>query len=179
MNAYGMRYSFVWDHWVYLSALGIIALVAALVVRVAESLRTPAVVYGFAAIVLPVLALLTWRQAGMYTDMETLWRTTLAGNPDCWMAHNNLGNLLRNQGRIKEAMEHYHKAIQLNPTLGAALAAKGRFDEAIENFRKAIRINPNFAEALNNLGHALAAKGRFDEAIENYSQGHPDQSEFR
>ena len=62
MNAYGMRYSFVWDHWVYLSALGIIALVAALVVRVAESLRTPAVVYGFAAIVLPVLGLLTWRQ---------------------------------------------------------------------------------------------------------------------
>jgi hypothetical protein len=46
MNAYGMRYSFVWDHWVYLSALGIIALVAALVVRMAESLRMPAVVYG-------------------------------------------------------------------------------------------------------------------------------------
>ena len=59
MNAYGMRYSFVWDHWVYLSALGIIALVAALVVRVAEFLRTPAVVYGFAAIVLPGLVLLT------------------------------------------------------------------------------------------------------------------------
>ena len=55
MNAYGMRYSFVWDHWVYLSALGIIALVAAGVMRVAEWLRTPAVVYGFAAIVLPGL----------------------------------------------------------------------------------------------------------------------------
>jgi tetratricopeptide (TPR) repeat protein len=177
MNAYGMRYSFAWDHWVYLSALGIIALVAALVVRVAESWRRLAVVYGFAAIVLPVLALLTWRQAGMYTDMETLWRATLAGNPDCWLAHNNLGNLLRNQGRIKEAMEHYHRAFQSNPnspevmdTLGAALADKGQMDEAIENFRKAIRINPNFAEALNNLGHALAAKGRFEEAIENYYQ---------
>ena len=72
MNAYGMRYSFVWDHWVYLSALGIFALVAALVMRAAESQRRPAVVYGFAAIVLPVLGLLTWRQAGMYTDMETL-----------------------------------------------------------------------------------------------------------
>jgi len=124
----------------------IIALVAALVVRVAESWRRLAVVYGFAAIVLPVLALLTWRQAGMYTDMETLWRATLAGNPDCWLAHNNLGNLLRNQGRIKEAMEHYHRAFQSNPnspevmdTLGAALADKGQMDEAIENFRKAIR----------------------------------------
>jgi Flp pilus assembly protein TadD len=177
MNAYGMRYSFVWDHWVYLSALGIIALVAALVVRVAESLRTPAVVYGFAAIVLPVLALLTWRQAGMYTDKETLWRDTLVKNPDCWMAHNNLGHLLRNQGHIEEAMEHYQKAIQINPNdcevlnnLGNALADKGRFDEAIENFRQAIRINPNFSEALDNLGIVLAAKGRLDEAIDNYRQ---------
>ena len=185
MNAYGMRYSFVWDHWVYLSALGIIALVAALVVRVAESLRKPAVVYGFAAIVLPVLALLTWRQAGMYTDMETLWRRTLARNPDCWMAHCNLGFLLRNQGRIEKAMEHYHKAIQLNPNsfevlndLGIALAAEGRFDEAIKNYRQAIRINPNYSDALNNLGVALAAEGRFDEAIENYYKAIQTQSEF-
>jgi tetratricopeptide (TPR) repeat protein len=175
MNAYGMRYSFVWDHWVYVSALGIIALVAALVVRVAESLRTPAVVYGFAAIVLPVLALQTWRQAGMYTDMETLWRITLARNPDCSMAHNNLGLFLRNQGRIEEAMQHYRKAIQFNPdfsdalnNLGLALAAKGRFDEAIENYYKAIQTDPKRFETQYNMGLALAAKGRFDEAIEYF-----------
>jgi len=174
-NAYGMRYSFVWDHWVYLSALGIIALVAALVVRVAESLRTPAVVYGFAAIVLPVLALLTWQQAGVYTDVETLWRQTLARNPDCSIAHNNLGLLLRNQGCIEEATGHFHKAIQIDPNssearynLGTVLADKGRFEEAIDSFRQAIQINPNYSEALNNLGNALAAQGRFEEAIESY-----------
>jgi Flp pilus assembly protein TadD len=175
MNAYGMRYSFVWDHWVYLSALGIIALVAALVVRAGESRRTPAVVYGFAAIVLPVLALLTWRQAGMYTDMETLWRDTLAKNPDCWMAYNNLGLLLKKQGHIEEAMENYRKSIQINPNnaealndLGLALADNGRFDEAIENYHQAIQIDPNLSAALNDLGLALAAKGQLDEAIENY-----------
>jgi tetratricopeptide (TPR) repeat protein len=187
MNAYGMRYSFVWDHWVYLSALGIIALVAALVVRVAEFLRAPAAVYGFAAIVLPVLALLTWQQAGKYTDIETLWRKTLATNPDCWLANNNLGILLKDQGRIDEAIEHYHKAIQINPNwcesldnLGVALAARGQFDEAIENYRKAIQINPNSPETLNNLGVILAAQGRFDEAIENYRKAiqiNPNSSE--
>jgi Flp pilus assembly protein TadD len=175
MNAYGMRYSFVWDHWVYLSALGIIALVAALLVRGAEFLRKPAVVYGFAAIVLPVLALLTWRQAGMYTDVETLWQTTIAKNPGAFLAHNNLGLLRRNQGRLEEAMDHYHKAIQSNPNfseaqgnIGSVLADNGRFDEAIECFRKAIQSNPNDFKAWNNLGTALAAKGRLDEAIENY-----------
>ena len=88
-------------------------------------------VYGFAAIVLLVLAFLTWRQAGMYTDTETLWWKTLDKNPDCWLAHNNLGLLLDNEGRKEEAMEHYQKAI---------------------------RINPNYPDALNNLGVALAAR---------------------
>jgi len=175
MNAYGMRYSFVWDHWVYLSALGIFALVAALVVRAGESLRRPAVVYGIGAIVLPVLGLLTWRQAGTYTDLETLWHDTLAKNPDCWIAHNNLGLLLENQGRIEEAMDHYHQALQIDPNnsealnnLGIALADKGRFDEAIENYRQAIQINPNSFQALDNLGNAYLRQGRFDEAIKNY-----------
>ena len=164
LNAYGMRYSFVWDHWVYLSSLGIIALVAALVARATEVLRKPAVAYGFAAIVLPVFAVLTWRQAGTFTDMETLWHKTLAKNPDCWMAHSSLGFLLYNQGRIEEAMVQFRKAVQLVPNnceelnnLGIALAAKGHFDEAIENYRKALQINPNYREALNNLAWALAA----------------------
>jgi Flp pilus assembly protein TadD len=175
MNAYGMIYSFVWDHWVYLSALGIIALVAALVMRAAEFLRTPAVVYGFAAIMLPVLAFLTWRQAGMYTDMETLWRTTLARNPDSWMAYDNLGVAHAAEGRFDEAIEDFRKTIQIKPNhfealedLGNALANKGRLDEAIDNYRKAIQINPDSSEALNNLGNALADKGRLDEAIGNY-----------
>jgi len=160
---YTFRYTFVADHYQYVACLGPIALVAALVVRAAETLRTPAVVYGFAAIVLPVLALLTWRQAGMYTDMETLRRTTLARNPGCWMAYNNLGVLLRDQGRVEEAVELYHKSVEINPNnseaqfnLGTALAARGRFDEAIKNFRMAIQINPNFSEALNNLAWVLA-----------------------
>src|SRR5579859_3409485 len=63
LNGYGMLYSYVWDHWVYLPAIGIIVLAGTLVTRTAEFLRTPAAVYGFAAIVLPALALLTWRQS--------------------------------------------------------------------------------------------------------------------
>jgi tetratricopeptide (TPR) repeat protein len=175
INAYGMRYSFVWDHWVYLPALGIIAFVAGLVMRKAESRRAPAMVCGFAAIMLPVLALLTWRQAGMYVNMETLWRTTLSRNPDCWMAHNNLGSHLYHKGHLEQAMEHYQMAIQLNPNdaevlsnLGGALDAQGRLEEAIETLRQAIQIDPNHFDAQYNLGIALADKGRFDEAIANY-----------
>ncbi len=166
VNVYPMRYSFVADHFQYLAGVGLIVLAAAGLNRAPRVIPATLVV---------LLGALTWQQAGIYRDLETLWRDTLAKNPGCWLAHNNLGPLLRNQGRVEEAMEHYHQALQNNPNnaetlnnLGVALATKGRFDEAIENYRKAIRINPNSSGALNNLGAALTAKGRLDEAIENY-----------
>ncbi len=177
LNAYGMRYSFVWDHWVYLPSLGIFALVAALVVRAAEGLGKPGMVYGFGAIVLPVLGLLTWRQAGMYTDMETLWRTTLAKNPEAWMAHNNLGDVLLKQGRIDEAISQVQQAIRLKPgyadgynNLGAILYKQGWIDEAIRQYQEALRLNPDYADACYNLGNAFYKKGQIDEAIRQYRE---------
>ncbi len=170
---YTFRYTFVADHYQYVASLGLIALAAA---GITLAFKTkPFLKLACCGALLLTLGTLTWRQCGMYTNLETLWRKTLAKNPDCWMAHNNLGLLLSNQGRNEEAMEHYRKAIQIDPNdfealynLGIALAAQGQFNEAIENFRKAIQIKPNDCDALNNLGIALAAQGRFDEAFENF-----------
>ena len=170
---YTFRYTFVADHYQYVASIGLIALAAA---GITLAFKTkPLLKLACGGALLLTLGLLTWRQTEIYRNPETLWRDTLAKNPDCWMAQDNLGILLAGQGHIEEAMEYYHKAIQLNPNniealndLGIALAAQGRIDEAIENYRKAIQINPNFTEGLDNLGVALAAKGRFDEAIENY-----------
>jgi tetratricopeptide (TPR) repeat protein len=189
VNAYGMRYAFVWDHWVYLPGLGMIALAAALVVRGAEYFRQPAVLRGFALVVLPVLAVLTWRQCGMYADMETLWRTTIARNPDCWMACYNFGSYLFKKNRIDEAIGQYQETIRLKPdfsesyyNLGIAFNKEGRIDEAISEYQETIRREPDFAEAHNNLGNVLFKKGRIDEAISQFQEAirlKPDYAEAR
>jgi Flp pilus assembly protein TadD len=184
MNAYGMRYSFVWDHWVYLSSLGPLALVAALV---AERRRLSALVYGFAIVVLPVLGFLTWREAGTFANMETLWRTTLARNPRCSMAQSNLGNLLFDEGKPVEAEVYYREALQINPdyaeahsNLGIALAAQGKAAEALWHFERAIELNPDYAEGHYNLAVALAAQRKFAEAMQHYERAiqlKPDYAE--
>ena len=174
---YMTRYSFVADHWQYFGCMSIVALAAAGITAALGRFENgrPFLKPAFCGVLLLVLGILTWQQAGIYRNREILWNDTLAKNPDCWMAHVFLGNFLRDQGFIEEAMEHYHKAIEINPNsfealdnLGIALAAKGRLNEAIENYRKSIQLNPIPYNALNNLGLALAAQGRFDEAIENY-----------
>ena len=165
---YMTRYSFVSDHWQYFGCMSVLTLAAAGIARVLDWLGKwsrflkPVLV----GTLLLVLGLLTWQQCGIYVNIETLWRDTLVKNPDCWLAHNNLGLLLENQGHIEEAMEQCQKAVQINPNfyeslnnLGVILAAKGRFDEAIENYRKAIQINPNSADSAEKSGQRLRHQG--------------------
>ena len=185
LNAYGMLYSFVWDHWVYLPALGIIVLAAAFVTRAAQLLHAEAVVYGFAAIVLPALAVLTWRQAGTFINMETLWRTTIARNPDAAMVYNNLGLVQMDRGQTDAALANFRKAAQIQPddasalnNIGAALSRKGQVNEAIPYLQKAIALQPNFARPYCNLGSIFLAKGQVDTAILYYEEAIKLRPEF-
>ena len=162
-DVYPMRFSFVADHFQYLASIAPIALIVALFAGVVGSrARRTAPVLG-AVIILVVLAALTWRQAHVYRDLETLWRDTLAKNPAAWAAHLNLGGLLEQQGKIDEAMEHWRIASQFeqdayksHTNLGSALARQGRVGESIAQYREAIRKNPDAPEPLNNLAWLLA-----------------------
>jgi len=185
MNAYFMKYSFVCDHWVYLSSLGLIALGVGLVGRIAERLHSPELVKGFGAVVLVVLGLLTWRQCGIYADIETLWRDTLVKNPGAWLAHNNLAIVLGKQGKTQEEIEHYREAVRLQPNspevhndLALALVQQGKFDEAIGHYEQALRLKPDYAAAWHNLGLALAQQGKFDEATACWKQALQLNPEF-
>ncbi len=176
-NAFGMLYSFVWNHWVYLPSLGLIALAAALAARAAVVLRAPRLFHGVATVLLVALGTLTWRQGDIYRDAETLWRDTVAKNPTEWMVHYNLGKTLSDEGRIPEAIPEYEEALRVKPdnaevhnNLGGALIALGRLPEAIEHLEQALRIKPEYAEPHYNLGIALWQAGKTQEAIGQYEQ---------
>jgi len=179
LNIYFMRYSLVADHYQYVSIIGIIALVVAVGYRTAARLGGwgKGIAKIAAVFVLTTLGILTWYQCHIYRDMETLWRDTLRKNPDAWMAHTNLGNVLSAQGKFDEAISNYRQALQIKPddakphyNLGKALQSQGKLDEAIRHYHQALQLKPNYAEAHNNLGAALQLQGKLDEAISHYRQ---------
>src|SRR6266576_1912811 len=89
---YTFRYTFVADHYQYLACIGPLALVGAGLARLEQSLRLDRRLSSVLGILIfATLPILTWRQSASYRDIETLWRSTLARNPGCWMAHTNLG----------------------------------------------------------------------------------------
>jgi protein O-mannosyl-transferase len=179
------RYTFVADHYQYLACIGPIALASAGIVNLSDKFaQYRGVIISVALLVVASLWTLTWRQAATYTDIETLWRTTLARNPECWMAHTNLGLVFLQQGKIDDGIAHYRSALQMQPdswdaeyNLGTALLAKGQVDEAILHCEKAVRMRPSDPDAQVSLGNALFQKGNIDEAVAHYQQAitaHPD-----
>ncbi len=175
VNLYGSLYSVVWDHWQYLSDLAPIAWGAAACTMLVERLapgarsREPVLAAGLGLI----LGILAFVHCESFHDNETLYRTTLERNPNCWMAENNLAILLKDSGRAAEAVGHFENALRLDPgqpeviqnNLGIALASLGRLPEAIGHYEEALRLKPAFPDAQSNLGIALAKSGRTEDAI--------------
>jgi len=177
LNQYAFIYSFVTDHWQYLACLGIITPCASGIVLLAGKLKRwrAWLEPGTTLLLGGVLFLLTWQQSRMYTDIETLYRTTIARNPGCWMAYANLGDILYQANRIPEAMDLFNQALRIKPavahySLGNGLVRTGRTSEAVEQYKQALRVDPDYAEAHNNLGNVFFLTGRTSEAIDEYKQ---------
>jgi superkiller protein 3 len=111
------------------------------------------------------------------SQAETIWREILRVEPNNGKAYNNLGNALRRQGKLAEALAAHQKALQLNHNdaeayvgIGNVLNAQGKPEEALASHKKAIQLNPKLAIAYNGLGNALKDQKKLDEAIAAYQK---------
>ena len=85
-------------------------------------------------------------------------------------AHNNLGVVLLNQGRLYEAAEEFDWARRLMPghpdpriNLGVALERGGKVDDALEAYASAIEVYPGHLSAIQALAQLQIRAGIQDE----------------
>ncbi len=174
INVYPFIYSFVADHFQYLACVGPLTLFAAGMTMALDSIAPGKVLLRptISFLLLLTLGALSWRQCRDYRDIETLWRTTIARNPDCWMAYSNLGSFLSAHGDTNEAIADFRKALEIWPNqskdhnnLGKALVQKGRIAEAMDHFQTALRVSPDDPDTESNIGAASLQQGDADGAI--------------
>ena len=188
-NLYFTRYSFVQDHFQYLACIGPLTLAGAwttITLRRLSRLVDPAkACFAAGLVALVVLTGLTRLHSNDFRDNETLWRRTLALNPNAIIAHGNLGLLLQERGDYEGAMAQYQAALRLSPNesyiqnnIGMVFTSQGRPWEAETCFRQALHIDPTNAQASNNLGTVLEAAGKDEEALEAYEAAVRLQSDF-
>jgi len=116
---------------------------------------------------------LSWYERGLALESVdpaaaiTAYERALAGRPDLADAHNNLGRLLHDAGRLPEAEARYRQALDADDSvalyhfnLGVVLEDLGRAGDAIASYERALAIDTHLADAHYNLARQLEQQGR-------------------
>jgi tetratricopeptide (TPR) repeat protein len=177
---YLMRYTFVADHFQYISCISIIVITSGIITRfvLGRANTNNRMIFcqtvaarGLVACLLLALGGLTWRQSHIYQDAEALWSDTLKKDPSSWVSHNNLGKVFFDRGEYKQATYHFENAIRLKPNLAEAefnlaviLLKTKDYDGAIAHGMRAIHLQSGVSQFYSVLGSALWKKGDISQA---------------
>ncbi len=165
----------IYEHRTYLPSVLICLLAVALGYRF---IKFKWLGVGLVCIVVTVFSFWTYQRNRVWGDPITFWSDCAKKSPQKARPHNNLGQILADQGHLTEAIKQYSEALRINPdfadahnNLGIVLKTQGKISEAISHYYEALRINPNFAKAHNNLGNALIERqGVTDEAVSHLKE---------
>lgn len=120
----------------------------------------------------------TWFEIGV--DLEDrapgeaarAYRKALLLDPRHADSHLNLGRLLHEKGKLRQALRHYREARRCDPTsataaynLGVVLEDLGRLREAARAYRHCLRLDPALQDAYYNLAGVCERLGEPAEAL--------------
>ena len=111
------------------------------------------------------------------------FRTSLETEPKAEI-HSDLGFILHRQGDRPGAVEHYKKALDLDPNcasahvnLAVAMVAEDEYGQAVDHYKEAVRVKPT-AETRNALGLILTRQGENGQATEQFREAIRDNPEY-
>uniref|UniRef100_A0A674MUR0 dolichyl-phosphate-mannose--protein mannosyltransferase n=1 Tax=Takifugu rubripes TaxID=31033 RepID=A0A674MUR0_TAKRU len=161
----------------YIPSMGFCLLVAtgtrALYIRLRSPRCRAALLCLCAALVL-LNGTRTVRRNRDWNNEESLYKSGISVNPA--KAWGNLGNVLKNQGKMAEAEKAYRNALQhrgnmadMLYNLGLLLQEDQRFSEALHYYKLALGSRPTLASAYLNMGIILMNRGDLDEAKRTFA----------
>jgi protein O-mannosyl-transferase len=171
------------DHFAYLPLVGCVGLVAAVfgaALAACEKSAAGAFSMRFslalaAAAATCAMSVEAHAYSAAFRDEKALWTYAVEHNPGAWLARNNLGRALYDEGRPSDAAEQFRAVLALEPdspeahaNLGNCFQAEGRGDDARREYAAALALNPAFAGARYDLGLSFLKAGRRDEAAAQF-----------
>ncbi len=119
----------------------------------------------------------THARQGRFDEAARLCAEAVETNDPYPTAHQLWADVLINQGKLPEAIEHYQACLRAQPdnvrahqNLASALATLGQTSKAIEHYRQAIRLAPNQAVLHYMLADVLTGQQFIEEATRHYSE---------
>lgn len=172
-----LRISWVMDHFLYISLVGLLGLLVAALSQISRLLNpwSRRLGVGLVVAVAGALAWISHGYAAKYQNLETLFSYNLEHVPDSWIALSNLGVVRNSQGRFPEAIEYFEASLRVRPrevrtrvNLANALSNSGRLEEAKIQYEESLKIWLKAEDAQYYLGEMLLDSEKVDEAIAHY-----------
>ncbi len=181
------QFSFVADHFVYLSSVGVLLCVA-LAVDYARNLAKAAwgrvwLPTALAGVVLVGMGAASFRHCKyVWKNGESFWVYTLNLNPGCWPGHYNLGNIYRRRasamrsdlaGLRREAKQVDDEEVQAELLAEADSTNQEILDlleKAAECYKRSAEAKVSLGQGWANRGDVLATLARTEEALVDYKK---------
>jgi len=165
------------DRYTYIPLIGIFMLVAWGGSEILNNCGWQRMSLYVACVMVVVLALIAGKQVHVWQNTETVFRQALAATENNYLAHNNLGAVLMDCGKVEEASLHYRESLRIKPhfnlarvNLGNALITMGRIDEGILCYRTVLKNNPKDRLAMRNLADIFLKQGNYVESLVIYKK---------
>lgn len=118
---------------------------------------------------------LAHQEAGRFEEARATYEAVLALVPEAAVTRSNLGNVLRAQGKLIDAIAAHHAALNYDPTyakgwlnLALTLEEAGEIDAALTAVRRAGTLTPNDPDIRHAVGNIELAAGHPEIAVENF-----------
>lgn len=166
------------DRYIYLPLTGVSVMVAWTAAAWAGGHMVRRVAAGgAAAAAIGAMSFVARAQTLHWRDSQALWNHALQCTRDNYIAHNNMGRIMLEMGRVEDAVSHYREVVRIKPedadargNLGNALLQNGGNDEAITQLLRAVELAPHSSMALFNLGNGFLQTGHVEDAIRSYEK---------
>ncbi len=177
------------DRYTYLPLIGIGIMLAWGVPLLfkKENIRSRAIFFAGTFFVF-ILAVGAWRQCGYWKNNIELFNHAIQVTKNNYLAHNNLGLALFNEGRTEEAINQYNLSLRITPLVmdhvlaynnrGIAYSRLGLYRNALEDLNKAIEMKSDYADAYGNRGVIYSNLGQNLLAFEDFNKAIQLQPDF-
>jgi Flp pilus assembly protein TadD len=164
------------DRYTYVPYIGLFFAVAWALGDIATGWKPGRLLLGPASAgAVAVLAALSYAQVATWKTSEQLWSHAVAVDAGNAKAHNSLGAIYGNTGRVQEAEIQFKEALRLRPdmteglhilpNLGRSLVGQGKLAEGIPYLERARELKPQDGALASELGFAYLGVNRQADAI--------------
>jgi Flp pilus assembly protein TadD len=169
-----MQFSWVMDHLLYISMIGLIGLLVAVLDYLHDRLPANLRLWLMTGVGLlsTLLIIECYWYVGISSNEEQLVAYISRNNPKAWIAREQFGQYLLEHNRGSEAIEQLDQSLQIEPAepashylLALALEQQARVPEAEVQYKEAIRLRPDLAAFYDGYGQMLIKTGRTSNAI--------------